>query len=384
MAGKHVLIVDDEPKVAFVLGRALEHSNKGYRITVAHSGEKALEILERSSVDLLVTDLRMPGISGLDLIRWVRTTSPKTRTILITAYGDDKVEAEARRLEAYRYITKPFNIADFTQAVEEALREVALARPGLLILSDECFEAVAERLETLRQEIGARCILLADVQGQRLVEVGDTQGLDTITLLALLAGGIAASMELARRLDDDHALNLNFHEGSRYDLYAATVGDGLFLAIICDREVQPSRIGLVWLYTRRAIEELRSMLLSTEAASPAPRLGEDFTTSLAAELDALLTERPDAMAAVNPPISIEGAEPDAPLIEKPCDNAPVALQEAKDESPLRASLEETRPPLEAGSEAIEEGRPPERELLDLETAIKRGIIPPDFLLSERA
>ncbi|HIP87302.1 MAG TPA: response regulator [Anaerolineales bacterium] len=360
MAGKHILIVDDEPRVAFLLGRALERSHREkYRVTVVHSGEEVLEILERSSVDLLVTDLRMPGISGLDLIRQARAISPETRTILITAYGNSEVEAEARRLEAYRYITKPFDVADFTRAVEGALREVAAAHPGLLVLSDACFEAIAERLESLRQEVGAQCVFLADMQGQRLVEAGNTERLNVTALLALLAGGIAASTELAHQLGDEQAFNLNFHEGHHYDIYSATVAQGLFLIIVCDRQMQPSRIGLVWLYTRRTIEYLRSILSSTSVQSTdPPTLGEDFGASLAAELDILLSDN-------------QGSEGPVPQ-EIPSNGTAITGEK-------RATSEES---VSSSPCTGKEEPPGESELLDWETAVRRGLIPSDLLGSE--
>ncbi len=346
---KHVLIVDDEPKVGFFLKEALRRSGQDCQVTVVHSGEQAQQVLERSTVDLLVTDLRMSGISGLDLIRWVRASSPKTRTILITAYGNDDVEAEAQRLEAYRYITKPFDIADFTSAVEEALGKVALMRPGLIVFSDQCFEAVADHLEQLRRELGAQCVFLADMQGQRLVEVGDTEGLNTAALLALLAGGIAASTELARQLKDQQALNLNYHEGARYDVYSATVDEGLFLAMVYDRRVQPSRIGLVWLYTRRAIEQLRQTFAAEETTSGPTPLGDDFGSSLAAELDTWFTEEevtnPDPVEEIGLPLQQEKVD-----YRQPSDN------------------------LAGGNQGM--------ELLDLETAISRGIIPSNLLSSK--
>jgi len=345
---RHILIVDDEPRIASSLKTALERSGRGYRVTVVHSGEEALGVLERSSVDLLVTDLRMPGISGLDLIRWARSSSPRTRTILITAYGDDEVEAEVRRLEAYRYITKPFNLTDFTQAVEEALGGMALLQPGLLVLSDDCFEAIAEQLECLRREIGAQCVFLADMQGQRLVEVGSTQGLDAATMLALLAGGIAASVELGRQLGDEHALNLNFHEGSRYDIYSAPLEGGFFLAIVCDRRVQASRVGLVWFYTRRTIEKLRSTLLKAQTPSPSASLGTDFGDSLARELDSVLSE--------------ELAMPSTP----------------SDERERKGPAESTGPSMTTG----EKTEMSKSELIDLETAIERGIISSDLFVSK--
>lgn len=357
MASRHILIVDDEPRVAFFLGKALERSNHDYRTSIAHSGEEALDVLNRSKVDLLVTDLRLPGISGIELMRWVRASSPQTRTILITAYGNDEVEAEARRLEAYRYITKPFNLNDFTQAVREALRDVAVSRPGLVVLSDESFEAITGQLETLRSEIGARCILLADMLGQRLVEVGVTEGLDTATLLSLLAGGFAATGELARHFGSGKAANLNFHEGERYEIYSATVSDSLFLAMVYDRKVQASRIGLVWLYTRRAIEGLLAVM--TTSAAPAQSLGANFGTSLMAELDSLFPAASPQGESV--PAQAIGV---TPVSQATPDRAPAGTSPAADEV-----------------QRLDSDWPREG-LLSLDDAIAQGLVPAAWKLGD--
>lgn len=123
MNTQRILIVDDDSKVALSLSRVLKHSNRKYDVNVAHSGEEALDVFNNWPVDLLITDLCMPGISGLELIRQAQTFSPQTRTILITAYGDGGVEAEARRLSVYRYIAKPFHIEVLLNAVREVLAE---------------------------------------------------------------------------------------------------------------------------------------------------------------------------------------------------------------------------------------------------------------------
>ncbi len=349
MTTRHILIVDDEPKVAFFLGRAMERSDENYRVSVAHSGEEALEVLNRSHVDLLITDLRMPGISGLELIRWVQASSPQTRTILITAYGSDQVEAEARRLEAYHYITKPFDIGDFTQAAQEALRDVAISQPGFTILSDKSFEAITRQLEDLRHDVGAQCIFLADMLGQRLAEVGVTTRLDVAALLSLLAGGFATTNTLARHFGSGQSVNLNFHEGTRYEIYSANIGDNLFLTMVYDRRVQASRIGLVWLYTRRTIEGLLSILSTAEAPAPAQSLDTDFGSSLMTEQDTLLTDSPHP----SPPPPEEGALQPSHL--------------PPEEETLEPNLSHL-PPM-GGTEGGKQ------ELFDIETAIAQGLIP---------
>jgi hypothetical protein len=146
-------------------------------------------------------------------------------------------------------------------------------------------------LEELRHDVGARCIFLADMQGQRLVETGATEELHASTLLALLAGGFATSSELARRFGNGESVNLNFHEGSRYEVYSANVGDSLFIAITYDRRVQTSRVGIVWHYTRGAINDLLDILSQTgKEEGEASFIDADFRTSLSRELDTLFAQ----------------------------------------------------------------------------------------------
>jgi CheY-like chemotaxis protein len=126
---RRILVVDDEESVAFFLGETLDQLGPEYQVRTACSAEEALRRIADEPFDLIVTDLRMPGTDGLDLSRQVREISPCTRTILITAYGDDVVEDEARRLGVYRYITKPFTTDEFLQVVEGALlRDMLLAQ----------------------------------------------------------------------------------------------------------------------------------------------------------------------------------------------------------------------------------------------------------------
>jgi CheY-like chemotaxis protein len=374
MTDKHILVVDDEPRVAFFLSKALEHADRDYDVSIAHSGEEALEIISRSSIDLLITDLRMPGISGLELMRWVRSSSPKTRTILITAYGNDQVETEAHRLEAYRYITKPFSLDAFTQVAQEALRDMAVSQPGLVVLSDESYEAITRELESLCQDVGAQCIFLADMLGQRMVEVGITEGIDSAALLSLLAGGFAATGELARHFGGGEAANLNFHQGTRYEIYSANVGDNLFLAMLYERRIQSSRIGIVWLYTRRAIERLLATLSITSATTPDRSLGSDFGSSLMAELDTIFPDsQPQAMPIPqSQPVSkSRPVLPVEPFLHREPSLAESVQAEVAEMDQL---LSET-----LGVPFLNGASPDEGEkLLSMDDAIAQGLIPPDL------
>jgi CheY-like chemotaxis protein/predicted regulator of Ras-like GTPase activity (Roadblock/LC7/MglB family) len=286
---KRILIVDDEKKVAFFLQESLEDLGDNYEVVSAETAEMALQQIESQPFDLIITDLRMPGINGLELLKRVRAISPETRTILITAYGSDEIEAEAQRLEAYSYFTKPFHIEDFMVTVQEALKDMVVSEKGLLILSDERFNAITQCLSKLRFETGARCILLANIMGQLIAEVGLTAGLDISTLVSLLAGGFATTFEMSRHLKEREAFNLNFHEGTTYDVYSANAGYKLFLTLIFDRRVQTSRIGMVWLYTKRAVRELLEITATSEMVKADQVFDADFNASLSDTLDNLFS-----------------------------------------------------------------------------------------------
>ena len=106
-----ILIVDDDAGTLNALNACL--SSFDHRVILAGEGDKALEIIEASGhtepIDLVVTDLKMPGMNGLDLIRAVRKEKPNLACILMTAYGNEVIRKEAERLGSCGYIEKPFS-----------------------------------------------------------------------------------------------------------------------------------------------------------------------------------------------------------------------------------------------------------------------------------
>jgi CheY-like chemotaxis protein len=250
-ARQRILIVDDETKVAFFLRESLEALGHNFEVLSVSTPEEALRHVNLKRFDLLVTDQRMPGMNGLDLIRQVQEIHPETQFILITAYGTDNVLTQAQNLGTYRYFTKPFHIEDFVQTVLEALQERAGSQP-LDPWSDPPLDVLSSRLEELRREVGAQCVLASASNGTLVAQAGVLTGLDMRQLLSLAAE--------AHYLGGDHISNLNYFEGTSHDIYTANVHDDLFIVIVFDRRMQASRIGIVWLYVRRAIESLRRLV----------------------------------------------------------------------------------------------------------------------------
>lgn len=254
--GKRVLIVDDEEKVVFFLRESLEELGQDFNIGTAGSAEEALAKIERHPYDLVISDLRMPGLDGLHLLETIKEKHPSTRFILMTAYGSDEVKARAQRLDAYHYITKPFHVSDLLRVARDALAEVPETKSDLPPLAGAQTEPIERALSNLRFEVGAQCAFLADLRGQLISEVGPTQGLDTGTFLPLVAKGRASASGMAEYLQDQETFNLNFYEGKKYDIYSTTVGNDMFLTLVFDRRKQPSRIGTVWLYVKRTTQDL--------------------------------------------------------------------------------------------------------------------------------
>jgi DNA-binding NtrC family response regulator len=114
-----LLIAEDEERMRRLLGMLL--SNADHDLTLAADGREALEAFKENPADLLITDLRMPNLSGMDLIKEVRTVDPDCPIVVITAFGSIESAVEAMRAGATDYITKPFEEARIKLAIEHAL-----------------------------------------------------------------------------------------------------------------------------------------------------------------------------------------------------------------------------------------------------------------------
>jgi len=110
-----VLVVDDEPSIRAQLEESLQEA--GYQTLGARDGREAAELVLQRSFDLCLTDIRMPGMSGLDLLKRVRETSPETMVILMTAFGGLETAIQALRLGAVDYLLKPFQHAELIAKV---------------------------------------------------------------------------------------------------------------------------------------------------------------------------------------------------------------------------------------------------------------------------
>jgi two-component system KDP operon response regulator KdpE len=118
----NILVVDDEPQITRVLKTTL--SSQGYGVRTASDGDEAVQLMKEWTPDLVITDLRMPNLGGLELCRYVRAKS-RIPVIVLSVKGEERIKVEALDAGADDYVTKPFSVNELLARVRAALRRAA-------------------------------------------------------------------------------------------------------------------------------------------------------------------------------------------------------------------------------------------------------------------
>jgi putative nucleotidyltransferase with HDIG domain len=140
-----ILIVDDEEVICNVLDRRL--TREGYFCTTAHNGKEALNHFYKNSFSLIISDIKMPEMTGIELLQKVKAIDPKMKMIMVTAYPDIDLAVDAMRLGAYDFIIKPADLDLIVMSVKKALESKRL---------EEEIEAYHNRMEELVEERTAK------------------------------------------------------------------------------------------------------------------------------------------------------------------------------------------------------------------------------------
>lgn len=115
-----ILVVDDEESIREFLEIMLK--KEGYEVTLAEDGQKAKDLLAKKTFDMIISDLQMPHVTGIELLKYVKETYPDVVFMLITAFGTTETAVEAMKMGAYDYLTKPFKIDEVRLNIHNALR----------------------------------------------------------------------------------------------------------------------------------------------------------------------------------------------------------------------------------------------------------------------
>ncbi|MCJ7705310.1 MAG: response regulator, partial [Desulfobacterales bacterium] len=126
-----ILVADDEKSMREFLDIMLK--KEGYKVTLASNGEEVMKLIEKDIFDLALVDIRMPRQDGISALKRIKTVSPETIVIMMTAYASADTAIKAMKEGAYDYITKPFKIDEIKLIIQNALEKKHLQKENLLL-----------------------------------------------------------------------------------------------------------------------------------------------------------------------------------------------------------------------------------------------------------
>lgn len=182
-----VMFVDDEEGVRVSWNRFLQE--QGFDVSTAEDGERAISRLNEEPVDVVVADLKMPRVDGLQLLEWIHDEQPDTRFILLTGYGNEEVERRARDLGAYEYLNKPISPETLAAVITAASHLDLLAEGDVEEEAVGTVEAPAEeRVEASVEATPAADVATApEEQIATEVEAAEVQAVETEAVEAEVA-----------------------------------------------------------------------------------------------------------------------------------------------------------------------------------------------------
>lgn len=208
---RRVLLVDDEETIRLALSKFLR--SRGFDVETADTGMVALDLLKQGSYSLMLCDIRMPGMSGLELVPRARMLHPDMAVIMLSAVNDVPTAAESMTAGAMEYLTKPVDLQDLLDAIERVVhrRDLAIEKRNVERLIDA--EVTRRTAEVERERAGLRAAVIDSVAHLIALHESKDPFLSGMTLrVAAVARAIAEVLELAPDTIDQVAVAARLHD----------------------------------------------------------------------------------------------------------------------------------------------------------------------------
>ncbi len=290
MDSKTILIVDDEESVLVVLKNSLMKLGHEFRILTALDASTALKCMEKYQVELLITDYHMQGMNGLELVEMVHNVQPNTRVIFITAYGSEKVESEVKRLKTFAYLNKPLDLNTFREVVKQALGDISIRRPGVVVQSVDIKNQIRQVLTGFHENVNALCTLLFNQDENIQISVGDTQNLPEDQMNSLVRTAQAILERSGSQINEEsgHSV-LQFRESRDYILITGTVNSkNIFISLIPTSLLLENR-GELFERATKIVAELGEVIETSNTDRKKQVFDTSFNQAVLGELDKLFT-----------------------------------------------------------------------------------------------
>jgi CheY-like chemotaxis protein len=308
-----VLIVDDAIDLGRLLQTSLTMLNPIPESAVVPSAEEAILEARREKVDLLVTDLRLPGMTGQELTERIRARHPQVKVIMITGMTDDLVLQKAEA-QSDVLLRKPMEIQDFLSAVRKCLSVEVSKTPIPLTMSAERPEKrISVKLSDIRRSIKAVTALLLDHNGRVIAQSGDLPDIDFESKLGqLLVTAIGYGLKVSLLLGKTAPENVMAFHGENYHLVLAPVGDYV-LALAADSKRSSHFLSRVIDDVLQAQKELSLLLSEMEPARTLPEV--PAMEVVTAPIPSALVENIEPLPALEVPEEVNEPEEDTSAFE---------------------------------------------------------------------
>jgi CheY-like chemotaxis protein len=262
MNSARILVVDDEPHTrTFICDglNALGISNNAQGVATA---DEAIAEISLQPPDLVITDVRMPGLNGLDLARYLRQNYPDTKVIVVTGYSTRDIEKTSLALSVTALLKKPFGLDTLGDIVRKTLNHTPGSRPGSEVapLPAKSWEW---HMNTVKRDTGALWAGLFDAQGKEITHSDSVENLGATLDQILYQNWPGQVTQIA----DRGGPCFLFIDRQPYDIYLASIGSSHCLVLIYDRRWQTNRMGTVWLTMRQATQDIARWLVAPAAAT---------------------------------------------------------------------------------------------------------------------
>ncbi len=364
MPTKRVIIADDALDFGRMLQASLATLDFQPKVTLVPSAEEALLETRRGATDLLISDVRLPGMSGFDLVRKARVRYPDLKIIVVTGLKDETMPRQAESAGANAFFNKPVPIGEFLQCVQELLGQAgATPRPAPQPPAPRIHESIPGLLANLRGRLGARAVLLANAAAEVLAQAGEAI---SAPLPAVLEA--AAALEKTARLLGRQSGVMAF-DGHGGDLLVAPCAPG---TLICALEPGSSTLRLALAVEEMLAAQQKLNNLPAEAAveppaHPSQPVIEESAVEPAAAVTAAPVSTPVEEAPAAPP-----ALPDLDSVEEDLGDLEGLFGPGQPAAPI-SDLDSFWEQAAANSGAAGD---PASNALSFEDALRLGLTPP--------